>query len=297
MKILYIPLDYHRHSEDDRFFGDMLRAFQRHSEAIIYTNIDNAIAFKPDVVFYHGSLSKEDCIKIKLATGCKWTMWTGDARYAPIKCLVDAMEFTDQYYLPFKGEMKDRFAILLGKPCSFIWEKFSDWKFREPKEMNGGTISFVGNVYDSLPGGEERVDLMNFCNRNIPDCLFYGSLPGSPNNKGGIHHNSVPDLYNNSFAVIVENNIHDIEGYFTPRNIMGLASGSCCLMKVFPGIEEHFENWKHCIYYRHKHELLDIVHYLRDKPEMRNKIAVAGHKLAKKKYTMDNFVKQYISQL
>lgn len=298
MKILLIPLDYHRHKEDDRFFGDMLRAFQKQSDARIYDgNIRTLIDWKPNVVFYQGSLSREECIEIKKQTGCKWTTWTGDCKYAPADYLIQAAEWTDQFYFPFSGEMLNRYSRLLGKPCVFQWEYMQDWKFREPKNMQNGRVTFVGNKYDHLPGGKQRKELMEFCWKHIPDCTFYGNLDQMPIYGGQIPHNTVPALYNDSYIVIAENNMHDIESYFTPRNLMGMAAGSCTLMRWFPAIDDFFDNWKHCVIYKHKYELLDIINFLRDSPETRNRIAVGGYEHAKRNFCMDQFAKQYISKL
>lgn len=293
MRILYIPLDYHRHKEDDRFFGDLLRAFQNQCECIIYDgNIDNAIAFKPTHVFYQGSLTIEDIIKIKTATKCKWTTWTGDVRYAPMQYLMDLKEVTDQYYFPFSGELLRTYSRLLGKTCVYIYEPFQDWRYKTPKQMTEGRISFVGNVYETLPGGTERIEISKYIGKHCSELVCYGS-----GFDWSIKNCDVPDLYNDSYLVIADNNWNDIEGYFTPRNLGAMAAGSCCLMRTFPGIEEHFENWKHCVYYRHKYELLDIITFLKVNPEVRNRIAIKGHELATTKYSMNNFVKQFIAQL
>lgn len=293
MKILYTPLDYHRHSEDDRLFGDMLRAFQKQSQCVIYNgNITEAINFKPDSVFYQGSLSKEDCIKIKTETKCKWTTWTGDVRYAPLQYLVEAAEFTDKYFFPFSGDLLKTYRKLLDRECNFIFEPLQNWRFRSANQINSGDITFVGNRYEHLPGGIERAEL-----KDLSEKIRQLKCYGSGYSLGQINNYDVPMLYNNSYAVIAENNWSDIEDYFTPRNLGAMAAGSCCLMKVFPGIENHFENWKHCIYYRHQYELIDIINFINANPEVRNRIAKSGYELVKKKYSMDNFVKQYISQL
>src|SRR5687768_5422335 len=105
MKILLIPLDFHKHKDEPLLFGDLLRAFSVEHKAAIYTTLEHAIAFKPDMVFYQGSLTVEACTKIKKETKCKFTMWTGDVRYAPMQSLVEMKDVVDQYYLPFSGEL------------------------------------------------------------------------------------------------------------------------------------------------------------------------------------------------
>ena len=292
MKVLLIPLDYHRHTEDDMLFGDMLRAFQKQSEAIMYDgNTDNAISFKPDVIFFQGSVSVDDLQKIKSATGCKITMWTGDTRYAPQQSLMDYRNVIDIYLLPFSGETSNNFSKMLNKPCQFIFEPIQDWRFVPPKEMSDGRIVFVGNHYETAPAGETRTEIINFLKQHTANFEAYGSIA---NSNGSINYTLVPQLYNDSFIVIAENNWHDIEDYFTPRNLTAMSAGSCCLMRRFDGIEKHFSNFENCFFYRHKYELLDIVCFLKNNPSYRNAIAHKAYATAKEKYSLDVWVGDFI---
>ncbi len=241
MRVLLIPLDYHRHTEDDMLFGDMLRAFQKQGESIMYDgNVDNAINFKPDAIFFQGSVSIEDLSKIKENTGAKVAMWTGDCRYSPTEGLINYRNVIDCYLLPFSGELLNNYSIILGKPCFFIFEPIQNWRFREPKEMNSGRIIFVGNAYETFLGGETRVEIINFLSRLLPEFEVYGNII---NSKGTLDYKVVPEVYNDSFLVIAENNIHDVQDYFTPRNL-GAMGASCCLSRAFSGIENHFKNKK-----------------------------------------------------
>lgn len=282
MKILLIPLDFHKHKDEPLLFGDLLRAFSVGNEAVIYTTLDEAIGFRPDLVFYQGSLSIEECAWVKRETKCKFTMWTGDVRYAPMQSLVEMKDVVDQYYLPFSGELLKTYEYLLGKPCAYIWEPLHNWKVIKPKELTTGNITFIGNLYETVPGGAERIELKRFLSGKV-DNLFF---------ENGIPNNTLPGLYADSFAVIAENNWSNIEGYFTPRNLLAM-SNSCCLARYFPGIH-YFKNWGHCVYYKNKYELLDIINYLKLNPEKRNDIAKRGHELATNLFTYDNWAKQYI---
>jgi hypothetical protein len=295
MKILLIPLGFEKHTEDHRLFSDMCNAFENHGNVRMFQDIEDAIQFSPDIVFYQGGLSRDHCIMIKVSNPkCKWQTWTGDVRYAPMKYLCDAAEFTDQFYFPFSGDLLNRYRRLLQKNCIFIFEPIQNWRFREPKIMNEPKgISFVGNLYDHLPGGIHRRELSTFVKAQFTEVHLYGE--GMEH--GHIDHYEVPDLYNDSYAVICENNWHDIDSYFTPRNLTAMSAGSCALMRIFPGIEYHFENWKDCVYYRDKYELLDIISFLKDNPDVRNKIAATGYKTVKDNFNMSIFAKRFIEAL
>lgn len=292
MRFLLIPLDSYKHQTDDRMFGDMFRAFNKDikDEAMMYNDdVQEAIIFKPDVVFYQGGVNRDICEAIKLATDSYWVTWTGDVRYAPMEHLVLCKDFTDLFLLPFTGNMLKRYYRCLGVPCRFIWEPFQNWKFIEPKQMNEGKITFVGNKYNTVPGGEERGNIVPFLKQFFPEFEAYGSGW----DKEPIDNFSVPQLYNDSYAVICDNNWNDIASYFTPRNLNAMSAGSCAVMRYFPNIEQFFKNYEHCIYYKHKYELLDVLSFLKNSPDIRNKIARQGYDHAKKNFTFDNFVEQF----
>lgn len=288
MKILLIPLDYHLHTKDPQLFGDMFDAFAKECEAMMFDGyMEKAFDFKPDVIFYQGSLTAEERKILKDKTGALWMTWTGDVRYAPMKSLIEVKDVTDVYLVPFEGKMLEYYEAVLGKPCKYIFEPLHEWKLIEPKVKTEGKITFVGNSYDHLPGGIERMKIQGFLNLYFKDQVnFYGSPNPSISNK------DVPALYNDSYIVIAENNWRDVQGYFTPRNLLAMAN-SCCVAREFPDCEWHFKNYEHCIYYKHKYELLDIINMLKECPEVRNRIAQAGYNHIKEGFTYAQWVKKF----
>lgn len=289
MKILLITLDYHLHLNNPRLFGDMVTAFKAQGEVLLFDGYwEKAFDFKPDVIFYQGSLTAEERQRLKENTKALWTTWTGDVRYAPMKSLIETKDVTDVYLVPFDGEMLKHYEYVLGKPCKYIFEPLHEWKIREPKIKESGKISFVGNSYEHLPGGSERMDLQLFLQLHCKEAEFYGS----PNHKIG--NELVPNLYNDSYIVIAENNWRDIPGYFTPRNLLAM-SNSCCVAREFPEHEWYFKNYEICIYYKHKYELLDVINMLKECPDVRNQIAQNGHKYIKENYTYKQWVRKYLT--
>lgn len=288
MRILLIPLDYHLHLKDPQLFGDMVTAFQKDNEVIMFDGyMEKAFDFKPDVIFYQGSLTQEERKRLRDNTNALWMTWTGDVRYAPMKSLIEIRDVTDVYLVPFDGNMLNHYETVLGKPCKYIFEPLHQWKICEPKLKDNGRISFVGNCYEHLPGGSERMDIQLFLKLHLKDQVdFYGSPSPSLLNK------SVPSVYNESYIVIAENNWRDIQGYFTPRNLLAV-SNSCCVAREFPDCEWHFKNYEHCIYYKHKYELLDVIHMLKECPEIRNRIAKNGFRYIKDNFTYTQWTKRF----
>ena len=294
-KLLYIPLDYHRHAEIDSIFNSMINGFNTNFDVQIFKNIEESILFKPDLVFMHGNaILLEECHLLKESTNAFFTIWVGDVRYAPLPEAMNMMDIADLYLFPFKGEQLKYFSRILDTPCEYLFEVFDDRQVREVKEISSGRIVFVGNVYEHFPGGEERISLVKFIGKYVPELEYYGSFPYADISvKGRIDFSEVPDLYNSSYLTIAHNNRNDIDGYFTHRNLIALASGSCVLMKYFPGIEESFTNWDHCVYYKTNYELLDVIEFLKRNPSIRNKIAKSGNSYVRENYLNANFSHRY----
>lgn len=284
-KILYIPLDWHRDSEGH--FDDVKQAFAKQCEVEIFATWKQK-EFTPDIIFFQGSLSVSELKNIKESTGAKVVMWTGDAGYMPPQSFMDHKDTVDLYLMPFLGENMKTYATLLKKPCNYIWEFIQDWRFREPIEIEkseGSMISFVGNIYDHLPGGEVRNKTMAFLWRHVPELFCWGN--GFKN--GPIEYTETPDIYNNSYLVIAENNLM-LDGYFTPRNIGGMAAGSCVLHKWFPRIEHFFRHLEDGMVYKNEYELLQQINFLKANPDMRNELAKKSYNTAKQYWTLDAWV-------
>lgn len=280
MKVLYIPLDFHRHDESPELFTDLVDALG----GTVYRSWEHAMVYQPDVILFHGGLNPDELGTLKKFLKVPVYMWTGDCRYIPQESLMMYRDVVDAYLLPFEGRVKDRYQSILGKPCYFQWEPIQNWRFKEPKEMQEGKVVFVGNLYDNLPGGKSRSEICSYLGARIKEFAAYGSgFDMSADN------NNLPNFYNKSYIVIAENNMHDIGWYFTPRNIGGMAAGSCVVMRWFPDIEIFFKDGDNCFVYHHKYELLDIIQFLQINPEVRNKVAKNGYDKVRSNFTVNNF--------
>jgi hypothetical protein len=207
---------------------------------------------------------------------------------------MEMRDVVDHFIVPFSGDVALNYQRILQRPVHFLWEPIQDWRFRRPKEMNSGPIVFVGNQYEHLPGNEIRSELCTFIKSRVPELELYGNIAGS---KGEIPYTNVPDLYNNAYIVICENNHHDVDNYFTPRNIGAMAAGSCSLHRTFPGIDKVFEGLDLGYHYNHKYELLQAINFLKHNPEIRNRIAVSSHKYARNNFNTSAWGEELIQIL
>lgn len=291
MKILYIPLDWHRDSEGH--FDDVKQALAKKCEVEIFATWD-PLLFTPDVIFFQGSLNSNQLREIKESTKAIVVMWTGDAGFVPPQHFINHQENVDLYLVPFLGEMMKTYSTILQKPCNYIWEFIQDWRFKEPKEMDGGPVVFVGNTYDHLPGGEIRKKMVHYLNDHCVNFQAFGNIREHASKQ--IDYTETPDIYNNSYITIAENNL-SFDGYFTPRNIGGMAAGSCVLHKWFPRIEHFFRHLKDGMVYRNEHELLQQINFLKTNPKFRNQMAFASYETAKEFWCLDAWVGNLITTI
>ena len=172
----------------------------------------------------------------------------------------------------------------LGHPVE--WLQHAATMFVEPQEFTEGGIAFVGNYYDQFPGGEERNKLCFDLDVEYGDQFFcYGSWGDS---RGSVPYDDTPWIYSNAYISISANIFNDIEGYWSNRPYDILAAGSCCLMRYVPGIERHFKDLEHCVYYRSNDEAMEAIEWLYANPEDRNRIAKAGYLHVRENHTYLN---------
>lgn len=99
-----------------------------------------------------------------------------------------------------------------------------------------------------------------------------------------LHHQSSYYYEHSPFCLDVSANA---KGYTSNRPYEILANHGFLLIKYFDGIEDIFENHKHCVWFKTIDEMAKVIDYYIDKPKERKKIAEVGHKLFLEKHTFD----------
>lgn len=108
---------------------------------------------------------------------------------------------------------------------------------------------------------------------------------GSVREKRIRNNHASPYFYRNSkFCIDISANA---EGYTSNRPYEILANKGFLLIKYYKGIEDIFENHKHCVWFKNIDGAKKEIDYYMNKPKERNRIAEAGHKLFLEKHTFD----------
>ena len=81
------------------------------------------------------------------------------------------------------------------------------------------------------------------------------------------------------------NNFNDIQSYYSDRQLIAMASGKPLVCKYIPGLENEFENGKHCLWYYDEAELVKHVKTLLADPAMCQRIGAAGREEVLKNHT------------
>lgn len=296
MKVLLIPLFYDTAHPSD--FDGMVDGFEQNgNEAIIYKNKHEAIEFKPDVIIFQGGVEVGDLKEIKEKSCATLSMYTGDFRFTPMESLMRYRSIVDVYALPFAGCYLHLFSKILGKRCCFHWEAIQNWRFIEPKNIDSGSIVFIGNAYETTQS--DRLQLASFLNKHVPNFEYYGSIPYS---KGMLPVSETPRVYNNSYAAIAENNFF-VDNYFSQRNTGAMSAGTCTIMKRFKNIEKvgrcnpYFVNAQNCFIYNDNYELLNICEFVNGNSEIRNKVARNAYETAVNWFTYKRWALEYLNIL
>lgn len=292
LSLLFIPLDWQKKM---RVQVPFFEALQTQFDARYYEGANgDLLRNKPDIIFImSGAVKPDELAALKKLTKAKVIQWTGDCRAEPIEAVLSYKGIADKTFLASGIGQQRMYEMELEHPV--LWLQHAASMFVSPKLLIEGGIAFVGNYYDQFPGGEERNRLCELLQDKYGDDFYcWGSWC---NSRGQVPYDDTPWIYNNAYISISANAFNDIEGYWSNRPYDILAAGSCCLMRYVPGIEKHFEDMKHCVYYRNNDEALEKIEWLYANPKKRNRIALNGYRHVMENHTFVNRAMELWSNL
>lgn len=261
MKILHLPLNvagseqYGQRSGMKEVFGeenvyeyDYLEEDRQHGvERANKRLIEIVEEFKPDV--YWGQHQETSTItpetfntirpKIKFMSH-----WSGDIRSVVPNYLQQISPLFDITYIAMKGHipMYNQFC----PDVRYMPIAVSPDEVNPPERKLDfcPEIVFIGNHYGNMfPDSNERVEVMGVLTRMFPSFGVYGnSWPDSVRSYGSCPLKDQIHYYRQAKVCISMNHFNKVENYYSERLLWCLASGTPCLVKYFPGIENEFRN-------------------------------------------------------
>jgi hypothetical protein len=85
------------------------------------------------------------------------------------------------------------------------------------------------------------------------------------------------------------------QGLITRRMLRSLASGRMFLTQHCDGMEEHFENHKHLVWFHTPEEGLDLIRYYLEHESERERVGTAGRALVSKRHSFDCRLKDFVN--
>lgn len=221
----------------------------------------------------------------KLSPGVVITNWTGDVRVGAQSHFTNVASALDYSLISSTGQL-DTYKQA-GCHNVRYWQIGYDPKTSFPmhKETFKYDVSFLGNNYGgTFPDGALRVGIADSL-RSTFGAKFglFGSgyHPPAPI----IDPSQANGVYNDSVCALSISNFNNVSHYFSDRLLYCLASGRPTISWYFPGFESYFIEGKEIFIVRSAKEIVDIVNYCKDNPEVARQIGMNGYQRAFKEHT------------
>lgn len=284
---------------DYRMFDYQLERFQYGIEGMRRKLVQQAEAYRPELIFLHVQNSELlDIETVKKLSSVGFTvLYTYDVR---------SKEKTEWMYelaphlglVCFACEEDVLHCKSLGMSNCFVLQSSADMDVYKqyPIIKSGGKISFVGTNYIDtnldFPLSKERTDMVGILEKDYPDNFkAYGI--GWKESKLTNPQQEV-NIYNNSVIAINQNNF-DRENYTSDRLWRIMASGTFCLTKHFKGIESIFQNGVHLSWWEDFDQLRWQLKYYLENEKQRERIAAFGSKFVRNNHSWSDRIKQLMN--
>jgi hypothetical protein len=211
------------------------------------------------------------------------TTWTGDIRAEVPPLLSTICPAVHAVFISSIGHIPIYRAA--GAPvCEYLqigldWEEDvlgkPDWEpsFRIPD------VVFLANFYgDSFPDGTgQRMHAVYTLKEAGIDIGVVGSgWPTFCNPVGACHLKKSYHVYRHAKVALSVNHFNNIEGYWSDRHLMAMASGTPLVSKYIPGLEREFENGKDLFWFKSDSEMIAQVKELLGNEGLRREIGRNG---------------------
>lgn len=222
-----------------------------------------------------------------------FTHWTGDLRPSVSPYMASFCRATNITFASSVGQLPlFRIAGATRAEYCQIGLDFSEdvlgipeWTppFRVPP------VVLCGNWYgDLFPGTKDRMEAILALKGAGIDVGVVGSgWPQGIPCVGSSHVKQQSAVWRRTKVALNSNHFNDVEGYYSDRQLIAMASGTPLVCRYIPGLEREFKNWKHCIWYRSQDELVTYVRKLLLDAPLRAKIGAAGREEVIKHHTWE----------
>jgi hypothetical protein len=214
---------------------------------------------------------------------CAITHWTGDLRPQVSNYLASICKETHITFCSSVGQIPMFEAA--GAPKALYLQIGLD----ESEDLNAPQqdppftvpdVVFCGNHYgDTFPGTREREQAIKaLMNAKIPVGVVGTGWPAWTPVLGSCHVKQQVHVWRAARVCLNVNHYNDVDGYYSDRQLIAMASGNPTVCAYIPGLEREFETGKHCVWYTDVGQLVPIVSDLLSNEELRCKIGAEGRR-------------------
>jgi hypothetical protein len=257
--------------------------------------------YKPNIVFMQiqgeSGIDKKTVLAIK-ESGAAIYNWTGDVRSPIPKWMIDIGGLVD---CTLFTNMNDVITMRsLGYKSNFLQIGIDENIFTPKGSAHNNTLDviFMGNHYSetTFPMSKYRFDMVSFLTREFGDnfgvygagwMIKNGDLNGSQLTEASVYRSS-------KIAINVSH--FEYSRYSSDRLLRILGTGTFCLCKHYPDIEQDFIDGVHLRTWKTMEELKELIEYylLPANEKERKKIAMQGSELVHKLFTFDSMIENLI---
>ena len=267
----------------------------RHEEIIHYIK-----GWNPDIVFMQlqgANILKDETITALKGTGAFVIQWTGDARqplpshYAELGKKIDLSLFTNRYDVMEMRKSGCNADYLQVSADHDIYNSKGSIDIKCPE------IVFMGNHYqDKFELSSYRMEMVKFLKEIYGDNFgLYGSWPNGMAAENIMFNQEKEAEVYRSCKIAINCSHYDLKSYTSDRFFRILLSGTFCLSKQFPQMEEFKPDVNFVAYDGTFVDLKDKIDYYLRNEEERKQIAANGYQKATQNWTWHNRIDELLN--
>lgn len=221
----------------------------------------------------------------RICPGVIITNWSGDVRSSAIPNFTGTASAVDYALISSTGQLD----MYKQAGCSNVkyWQIGYDPKTSYPMHKTEFTydVSFLANNYgNTFPDGPLRYSVATNLRTTFGARFgLFGSgyHPPAPM----IDPSDANKVYNSSICALSISNFNNISHYFSDRLLYCMASGRPTITWHFPGVENYFIEGQEIFVARSINDVIDIVNYCRNNPEVATQVGINGYNRAVREHT------------
>ena len=220
------------------------------------------------------------------------SQWTGDVREQPIAEVLEYGKYCDITFVNSVDDIKKyQQAGLRDVRLMFNAADAKAQKGKLSAKPQG--IVFCGARYNSFSGSWTRIALVERFHQEFKEGFsVFGS--GWPFGQGILPWEKQTEVYQNSYLILGHNNIETLEGWFSDRVFIAMASGRPFLCQYSRNLEKYFVDMREMVYWHTIDEAVEKAKWLLVNSIEARKIGKTGKQKVLAEHNWDVRVKEFI---